>query len=144
MDETVGGLAEMRERIDAAVGRGRAADGLVVAEYRGEGGLTALDLDPRAGRLPLAELAEEIRKAVNEAARDFRDQVRRAAGGVLEIGEDPERGPDPAAALASLDKIANGFAGQLRDLAHELGVQQQHAREAMERYRRLNGPRTSG
>ncbi|MFI0481891.1 YbaB/EbfC family nucleoid-associated protein [Actinomadura sp. 9N215] len=144
MQEQMGDLTKMKEAIEAAVGRGEAADGRVVAEYRSEGGLTRLDLDPRAMRLSSAELSEEIRTAVNAAAQDFQKKAREASTSMFNVPDDPSKGMDPAKALASLDKIANGFAGQMRTLAHELGVQQQRAKEAMDNYKgpgSPNGPR---
>ncbi|GLW65246.1 hypothetical protein Arub01_34900 [Actinomadura rubrobrunea] len=144
MEKTMGDFTKMRERINEAVGKGEAAEGRITAEYRMEGGLTALNLDPRALRLPAVELAEEIRKAVNAASQDLQKQVQEASSSMFKMSDDPKQAIDPSAALASLDKIANGFAGQMRELARELGVQQQRAKEAMEQYRgpgRPGGPR---
>ncbi len=59
---------------------------------------------------------------------------------MFDVPDDRRRPLDPAKALASLDKIANGFAGQLRTLAHELGVQQQRAKEAMDNYKGPGSP----
>ena len=140
MQQQMGDLTKMQESIKAAVGRGEAADGRIVAEYRSEGGLARLDLDPRALRLPAAELSDEIRTAVNAAAQDFQTKVREASSSVFQLPDDPQKAVDPAKALASLDKIANGFAGQLRDLARELGVQQQRAKEAMDNYKGPGSP----
>ncbi|TDD21935.1 YbaB/EbfC family DNA-binding protein, partial [Actinomadura sp. KC06] len=139
MQQQIGDFSKMQETIQAAVGRGEAAEGRIVAEFKSEGGLTKLDLDPRALRLSSAELSEEIRTAVNAAAQDFQTKVKEA-GSDLFPAKDDGQAMDPAKALASLDKIANGFAGQMRTLAHELGVQQQRAKEAMDNYKGPNSP----
>ncbi|POM26814.1 Nucleoid-associated protein YbaB [Actinomadura rubteroloni] len=141
MERQMGDFSQMQDAINAAVGRGEAADGRIVAEYRTEGGLTKLDLDPRAMRLPAAELSDAVRTAVNAAAQDLQKKVQEASASMFKMSDDPAKGMDPAGALASLDKIANGFAGQMRDLARELGVQQQRAKEAMDNY---NGPNRPG
>ncbi|MFI6514816.1 YbaB/EbfC family nucleoid-associated protein [Spirillospora sp. NPDC050679] len=140
MESQMGDFTKMQERIKEAVGKGEAAEGRVVAEYRAEGGLTRLDLDPRAMRMASFELSEAIRTAVNAAAADFQTKVREASTPMFGTSNDPEQPLDPAKALASLDKIANGFAGQMKDLARELGVQQQRATEAMQNYRGTNRP----
>lgn len=141
MEAMMGSFTEMRDRINELTGRGEGADGRIVAEYRAEGGLTKLELDPRAMRLPSADLAEQIRTAVNAAAEDFQRQVRELTSAQFPVSDDPAEGLDPAQALASLDKIASGFAGQMRELAHELGVQQQRMQEVMQQYRRPEPPR---
>ncbi|MGP4027558.1 YbaB/EbfC family nucleoid-associated protein [Actinomadura sp. 3N407] len=135
MQAQVGEFAKIQESIKAALGHGEAAEGRIVAEYKAEGGLTKLDMDPRAMRMPAAELSEAIREAVNAAAQDFQTKVREASSAVFPTPEDAQKPADPSAALASLDKLANGFAGQMKDLARELGIQQQRAKEAMENYK---------
>ncbi|MFA1537741.1 YbaB/EbfC family nucleoid-associated protein [Actinomadura monticuli] len=138
LQEQMGDFTKVRESVRDAVGRGEAAGGRIVAEYAAEGGVTKLEIDPRALRLPAAELAEEIRAAVNGAAGDFQRKAREASTALFGLPDDPRDGLDPAKALASLDKIANGFAGQMRDLARELNVQQQRVADAM------NDPRGPG
>ncbi|WP_018653692.1 YbaB/EbfC family nucleoid-associated protein [Actinomadura flavalba] len=140
MERQMGDFAKMQEAIKAAVGRGEAADGRVVAEFRSEGGLTRLDLDPRALRLPAAELSGAIQTAVNAASADLQAQIQAASTAMFTPTGDPEQPLDPAKALESLDKLSNGFAGQLRTLAKELGVQQQRAKEAMDQYRGPGSP----
>lgn len=140
MEQSMGDLNKMQERIKEAVGKGEAAEGRIRAEYKSEGGLTALDLDPRALRLPAVELSAEIRAAVNAAAEDFQRQVREASSSMFKMPENPADAIDVSGALASLDKISNGFAGQMKELARELGLQQQRAKEAMDRYQGPGGP----
>ncbi|MFI0450871.1 YbaB/EbfC family nucleoid-associated protein [Actinomadura sp. 6N118] len=135
MEQNMGDFTKMKERIDEAVGKGEAADGRIYAEFTAKGGLTRLDIDPRALRLPSFELTEEIKAAVNAASADFQTKVREASETMFTMSNDPDKAIDPSAALASLDKIANGFAGQMKDLARELGLQQQRAKEAMENYK---------
>jgi DNA-binding protein YbaB len=150
-DQDMSKVTEMRERIAGIVGRAEAADGRITAEYTSEGGLSALDLDPRVLRLPSAQLSQEIRAAVNAAAKDFQKQLAEVGGrlfgmpgGALDP-DDPaaaKRFQDPAAALAQVEKIGNAFAGQMKDLLQELSTQQRRAQEAAERYRDL-GPQSS-
>jgi hypothetical protein len=124
-------FTRVRECIEETVGRGESADGRISAEYRAKGGLTALDLDPRALRMPSPELSEQIRIAVNAASADFQAKVREAAGELYPSPEDGGEAMDPAAALRQLDKISDGFASQMKELARELGIQQRRAQEAM-------------
>jgi DNA-binding protein YbaB len=144
MERNVGDFSKMQDRIKEAVGKGEAADGRIVAEFRAEGGLTGLTLDPRALRMPSEELSEEIREAVNTASRDFQAQIRAAGSEMFTMDQDQDQDPakamDPSAALASLDKIANCFAGQMKDLARELGLQQQRAKEAMRNHQGKGDP----
>ncbi|WP_329519273.1 YbaB/EbfC family nucleoid-associated protein [Spirillospora sp. NBC_01491] len=140
MEQNVGDFSKMQDRIKEALGKGEAADGRIAAEFRSEGGLTKLTLDPRVLRMGTEELSAEVCKAVNAASQDFQTQVRAAGSEMFSMGQDSAKGMDPAAALASLDKIANGFAGQMKDLARELGLQQQRAKEAMENYQGKGDP----
>jgi DNA-binding protein YbaB len=139
-------VAEMRQRINDIVGRAAAADGRITAEFTSAGGLSALDLDPRVLRLPSRQLSQEIRTAVNAAAKDFQSRLTEAGGELFGMtgGSLAPNGPaaaerfqDPAAAMAQVEKIGNEFAGQMRDLLQELIVQQRRTREAAERPRNL-------
>jgi DNA-binding protein YbaB len=142
-------ITEMRERITEIIGRAEAADGRITAEYTSEGGLSALDLDPRVLRLPSAQLSQEIRAAVNAAAKDFQRQLSEVGGLLFGMGaaldeDDPaaaKQFQDPAEAMAQVEKIGNSFAGQMKDLLQELSTQQRRARDAAERYRDL-GPQS--
>lgn len=126
----------MKERLAEVVGRGESADGKISAEFKTDGGLTALDLNPRVLRLSSAELSQEIRAAVNAAAQDFQDktgEVSREFFGGAET--DPQKFFDPKAAMAEMEKLGNSFAGQMKDLLREVGAQQQRAKSAMEELR---------
>jgi DNA-binding protein YbaB len=140
-------VGEMRERITAIAGKGEGADGRITAEYSSESGLSALEIDPRALRLPSDELSQEIRAAVNAAAKDFKGRLTQVSGelfgakGEASDPNDPEAAKplDPSAALAQVEKLGNAFAGQMKDLLRELGAQQQRAKDAAEQYRALGG-----
>ncbi len=127
---------ELKARMAEVVGRGEAADGRIRAEFQSVGGLTALDLDPRALRLSSDELSLEIRAAVNAAAHDFQHQLSQA-GSELFGGteEDAQKLADPKVALAKAEKLGNDFAVQMKDVLRELTVQQQRAKGAMEQIR---------
>ena len=103
-------------------------------------------------RLPVAELSQEIRAAVNAASKDFQEQLTGASGELFGGDafaaaapggpQDAKPFQDPAAALGRLEKMGNAFAGQMKELLRELSVQQQRARGAAERYHDL-GPGSS-
>jgi DNA-binding protein YbaB len=139
-------IGKLRERITEIVGKGEAAEGRITAEYTSEVGLSALELDPRTLRLPVAELSQAIKDAVNAAAEDFRAQVTGVGGALFASGGttanplDPAAArpfQDPSAALAQVEQMGNAFAGQMKDLLRELGAQQRRAQQAAESYRRL-------
>ena len=150
-EQGMSNVTELRERITEIVGRAEAAAGRITAEYTSEGGMSALELDPRVLRLPSAQLSQEIRAAVNAAAKDFQRQLSQVGGQVFGMTgaaaldpDDPaaaKRFQDPAVAMAQVDKLGNAFAGQMKDLLRELSMQQRRAQEAAERYRDL-GPRS--
>ncbi|MET7329019.1 YbaB/EbfC family nucleoid-associated protein [Nonomuraea sp. NPDC005650] len=60
-----------------------AASGLVTVEVDGTSDLTGLKLDPRALRLPAAELAEAIREAFGQARAVARQRATQALPEVL-------------------------------------------------------------
>jgi DNA-binding protein YbaB len=135
---------ELKDRIADVVGRGDAADGKIRAEFNSTEGLARLDLDPRALRMPSEELSEEIRNAVNAASKDFQTQLGQATQAMFGLPDDPmslmqdpasDMGKVEAHARAQAAQMGDAFAGQMKDLIRELGVQQQRAKEAMERYR---------
>jgi DNA-binding protein YbaB len=137
MESEAGEFGRLQERLDEIVGRAEAAEGRITAEYTAKGGLTSLEMDPRAMRLPAAELSQEIRAAVNAAAADFQSQLSKVSGDLFGTPGDQKAAMDPSVAMAKLDKIGNAFAGQMKDLLRELGVQQQRSKEAMEQHRDL-------
>ncbi|MFG3442407.1 YbaB/EbfC family nucleoid-associated protein [Nonomuraea sp. NPDC047897] len=64
-----------------------AADGLVSVEVDGTSDLTGLELDPRAMRLPAAELAEAIMEAFGRAREAAQQRATQAMPDVLK--QDP-------------------------------------------------------
>lgn len=123
---------ELKERMAEVVGRGDAADGRISAEFRQEGGLTALDLDPRVMRLSSAELSLEIRAAVNAAAHDYQTKATQVGSELFGGTEgSAERLTDARVALAEMEKLGDGFARQMKEVLQELTVQQQRVRGAV-------------
>jgi DNA-binding protein YbaB len=59
--------------------RGEGANGLIRVEVSGAGQVTELVVEPKAMRLPSAELSEAVRAALNAALSSAREQVMAAA-----------------------------------------------------------------
>lgn len=70
-------LQSIRTDLGELVGRAEAADGLVSVEWTPQG-LADLHLDPRALRLPSADLAEQIKQAIAAATAELREKTRAA------------------------------------------------------------------
>ncbi|MFG2057728.1 YbaB/EbfC family nucleoid-associated protein [Micromonospora sp. NPDC048930] len=68
-------------RFTAVRGVADAADGLVHVEIDGTGELLALDLDPRAMRLPAVDLSAAIRQAFRDARAQVQGQLQEQLGG---------------------------------------------------------------
>jgi DNA-binding protein YbaB len=135
---------EVKSRIAEVVGRGEAMDGRIKAEFNSSDGLAALHLDPRALRMQSEELSAEIRIAVNAASKDFQNRLSHASAAMFGIPTDPfDLMQEPAMdadkmqehARAQAAKLGDAFAGQMKEVLRELGVQQQRAKEARDRYR---------
>ncbi|SBT51330.1 YbaB/EbfC family nucleoid-associated protein [Micromonospora narathiwatensis] len=76
-------MTDQHDRPDGLMGRftsvrgaAYAADGLVHVEVDGTGDLLALDLDPRAMRLPSADLSAAIRAAFGDARAQVQAQLQ--------------------------------------------------------------------
>jgi len=73
--ETQAALTSMRSAqksgTEAVTGHGEALSGLISVTAAPDGTISALDLGPRAMRMPSADLAEGIRTAVNAALADL-------------------------------------------------------------------------
>lgn len=66
---------EMNERAAALTGEASSKDGRIKVSCSVSGGVTSLDLDPRALRMQAGELAETIRTLVNEANADLQRKL---------------------------------------------------------------------
>ena len=75
--DRLGNVQTLRPILADLVGRAEAADGYVVVEWTANG-LSALELNPRAMRLPSTELADAIKAAIAEATADLRQKTRAA------------------------------------------------------------------
>ena len=105
---------EVRERSAGLVGEARNESGHVTARYTGQDGLQRLELDPRAMRLPSADLAGEI-VAVTAAARA--DLARQRAELAAEAGLLPPLDPERARGqLAELQAEFRRNAGDVQTL----------------------------
>jgi DNA-binding protein YbaB len=143
-EQSMAQAEKMKDQIAEVTGHAESEDGRIKAEFTSADGLSRLDLDPRALRMSSEELSEEIRRIVNAASKDFQTQLTRTTTSMFGGTDDPadlmrDQVDDMAKvqqhAQAQAAKLGDAFAGQMKDLLRELGVQQQRAREAMERYR---------
>ncbi|ACZ00425.1 MULTISPECIES: YbaB/EbfC family nucleoid-associated protein [Thermomonospora] len=131
MEKDVERMRDFQERMSQVRGKGEAAEGRITAEVDSENGLAVLDIDPRVLRMPVEDISTEIRAAVNAAFKDFQDKTGSLAAELYGAqGEDPEKIlADPSALLAKIEELGNNFAVQLQDMARELSVQQQRAKD---------------
>jgi DNA-binding protein YbaB len=116
----------MSDRVPAGLSRllqvtatGESAGGLVRAEVDGTGDLVQLLIDPRAMRLPAADLADEVRRAFQAARAGIREQLDEAIreAGPVAAGVDPEL----AQVAADAQQRLNELTSMTRDLADRLG-----------------------
>lgn len=76
-ERRLGNFESLRPILAELSGHADAADGLVSVDWTAQG-LSGLEINPRAMRLPAAELAEAIKTAVRAAADDLRQKTRAA------------------------------------------------------------------
>ncbi|WP_238006633.1 YbaB/EbfC family nucleoid-associated protein [Dactylosporangium sp. AC04546] len=76
-------VEDFQARAAAMVGRGEALGGLVTAEARGDGGLSAITIDPRAMRTPAQDLGDATLAAARAALEDLQQQTMAAMQDVV-------------------------------------------------------------
>ncbi|MBE7186736.1 YbaB/EbfC family nucleoid-associated protein [Jatrophihabitans endophyticus] len=77
-EDKIARLRDMQTALTDLVGRAETADGRVVVEFEHGKGLTTLELDPKAMRMPSEDLAAAIKQAITEANEDLRWKVAEA------------------------------------------------------------------
>jgi hypothetical protein len=87
--ERIATAAEVQRRVAALVGRAESPDRRVRAGYSAACGLCELHLDPRALRLPAADLAAAILQVADAARADLAGQVDQAVREVYGDAFDP-------------------------------------------------------
>jgi DNA-binding protein YbaB len=113
-------MEEVQKGMAALVGRARDEDGLVTVEYT-SGGLSELDLNPKAMRLSSGELAEKIKVVVRDAAQDLQEQVGTLMGEAFGEEDNPMRYADnPDAALQQVREMEAAYDRTFEDVMGEL------------------------
>jgi DNA-binding protein YbaB len=113
-------VEEVQKGMVALVGRARDEDGLVTVEYT-SGGLSELDLNPKAMRLSSGELAEKIKAVVRDAAQDLQEQAGALMGEVFGEEDNPMRYADgPDAALQQAREVEAAYNRTFEDVMGEL------------------------
>lgn len=118
-------IRDLNERTAALVGTGRAADGRVTVTWTSGDGLADVSIDPRAMRMPSADLAEAVRAAVREALDDLRRQVREVMTEVF-----GEAAGDPKSSRSRLHDAQDAFSRRMNDVVGEL----ERARSGLRRH----------
>src|SRR6266496_3846223 len=100
-ENRLGNIQSLRPVLAELTGRAEAADGQVVVEWTAQG-LSNLELNPRAMRLPSTDLADAIKTAVHDAAADLREKTRAA---LAEAGIGAGSAPSVEEVRAQLSKL---------------------------------------
>jgi DNA-binding protein YbaB len=126
-ESRLGKFQSLRAELTDLVGHAESADGYVVVEWSG-GGLSDLQLNPRAMRLPSDELAEAIKTAIRDARTDLGEKTQAAlnAAGL-------EREP-----LPSLDDVRAQL-GQMREQSIDSARKTVTGLDQAMQYRRNSG-----
>lgn len=122
----LGNFEALRGVLAELVGRGEAAEGLVVAEWTATG-LAELTFNPRVMRMPSEDLAEAVKTAVREAAEDLRTQTRAALD---EAGIGGRTRPSIEEVRARLDEVRESTISNARRSASDLGRAQEYRRQS--------------
>ncbi|GAA3471596.1 YbaB/EbfC family nucleoid-associated protein [Nonomuraea roseola] len=119
-DEQFARVEEMQATMAALVGRAQDEDGLVSAAYS-SGGLSELELHPKAMRLSSGELAEKVKAVVQDAAADLQRQVNETMGDVFGEEDNPMKFVnDPEAALEQVKNAEAAYNRTFEDVMGEL------------------------
>jgi DNA-binding protein YbaB len=128
--ERISRVQEMQERLADLAGQAEAAEGRIKATYTMAGGLTGLEIDPRALRMGSKDLADTVRSTVQEAAQDLQRQIAEAMSDVFGEKDNPMNlvGDQNAAvakakeAQAAYDRTMQDVMGELDAVRKRLGL----------------------
>ncbi|QXJ23951.1 YbaB/EbfC family nucleoid-associated protein [Actinomadura graeca] len=93
-------VAALQKELADTAGHAESEDGHVKVSYTSTGGITELEINPRAMRMASADLADTIKRVVQEAANDLQANIRAKMAAVFEGQED-----DPLAIIDDPSKI---------------------------------------
>ncbi|MGP3930377.1 YbaB/EbfC family nucleoid-associated protein [Nonomuraea sp. KM88] len=111
-------FAAAQKEAAAVVGRATVANGHIVVECTAQGGVTRLDIDPRAKRMSVKEMSEAILAAIRDAEADLQRQLSAIMGESFG-GPDPAMA-DPDTALAKVAEAQQAFDSMMSDAMGEL------------------------
>ncbi|MCA2227578.1 YbaB/EbfC family nucleoid-associated protein [Nonomuraea aurantiaca] len=117
-ERRVADFAAAQKEVAAAVGQATVADGHITVQCTARGGVTRLDIDPRAKRMSVQEMSEEILAAIHAADADLQRQLSTIMTGSFG-GLDPALG-DPDPALAKMTEAQHAFDRMMGDAMGEL------------------------
>jgi DNA-binding protein YbaB len=110
----------MQDILVALVGRAADEDGLVTAEYTGEG-LRELEIHPKAMRLASGDLADKIKEVVAAATADLQRQIRETMGEIFGERDNPlQVVEDPGAMIGKIQQAEAVYDRTFDDVMGEL------------------------
>jgi multidrug efflux pump subunit AcrA (membrane-fusion protein) len=112
-------MEELTARLAELVGRAEGADGAVRVGH-GSTGLRELVIDPKAMRLPAAELSSTITTALAAAEADFRQQAQQALVDTDLVPSEQSRRERVAAVQAQLAEAQQQYSASIRAAAQRI------------------------
>ena len=127
-ESRLGNFQSLRPALAELVGRAEAADGQVTVEWTANG-LSQLEINPRAMRLPSTDLADAITTALREAIADLREKTR---GALADAGVGAGSAPsidEVRAQLAELrERTIDGARRSVGDLDRAMALRRESGR----------------
>ncbi|MCW2900790.1 MAG: hypothetical protein JWO67_3055 [Streptosporangiaceae bacterium] len=106
---------EVQERLSGLVGRAASDDGRIKVGCTGQGGLTELEIDPRAMKVGSSELAATLLKLAREAQNDLRRQSQEIVAEAYGDQDPAEMFRDRAKFAESLKTMQDAFSGTMSE-----------------------------
>ena len=121
---------ELQERLAEIEGVAESEKGTIKVSCTVEGGVTDLQISPRAMRLPAAELAETIKRLIHEATADLQARTNELMAELFGEENTPDAlrrkaeaaGNELDNAAAAFERAVNDSAGELERIQKRLGL----------------------
>ncbi|RFS83615.1 YbaB/EbfC family DNA-binding protein [Actinomadura spongiicola] len=114
--------AELQNKLSDVVGRAESPDGHVKVTYTSAGGIADLEINPRAMRMPSADLADTIKNVIQDAAKDLQTNVRAVMAEIYQGQPDSpvEMMQNPAKMTARIEEVRDLLDSALGDASLHL------------------------